>query len=294
MLSPLQVDNQASSPAWVESISGQQTPIRGTCFFGRANGSTLKLEGDRVSRRHAMLHAQGNDEFWLVDLGSSNGTYVNGRRVSQPCRLADKDQISIADHTFTFRQPQANSAAGEEQTKTEKTIQEIKSLTCWLLVADIESSTQFTQRLPADEAPRITGRWLAECKQIIDDHGGSINKFLGDGFFAYWPDRPETPDQVAKALGVLRQQQDKEHPRFRVVLHYGKVFAGGAASLGEESLLGSEVNFIFRMEKMAGSINALRLMSEPAHERIKAIVSAEPGTRHALASFEGEFLFFRF
>src|SRR6266550_4470699 len=95
-----------------------------------------------------------------------------------------------------------------------------------LLVADIEDSTQFTQRLPAEEAPRVTGRWLAECKQIIDNHAGTINKFLGDGFFAYWLERESAAASVVKALKDLRQEQDKDYPRFRVVLHYGKVFVG--------------------------------------------------------------------
>ena len=160
-------------------------------------------------------------------------------------------------------------------------------------MADIESSTQFTQKLPAEEVPRITGRWLAECKQIIDDQGGSINKFLGDGFFAYWLDREAAAKSVGKALEVLRQQQEKEHPRFRVVLHYGKVFVGGAASLGEESLLGNEVNFVFRMEKLAKALGAARLLSEAANERMKTIVSATAEGRHPLAGFDGDFLFFR-
>ena len=75
-----------------------------------------------------------------------------------------------------------------------------------------------------------TGRWLADCKQIIDQHSGTINKFLGDGFFAYWLEREAAAALVVKALKGLRQEQDKAHPRFRVVLHFGKVFVGGAAT----------------------------------------------------------------
>jgi adenylate cyclase len=279
--------------AWLESPGGQQTPICGTCVLGRATASTLALSGDRVSRRHAMVHAQGEDEFWLVDLGSANGTYLNGRRVSQPCRLTDRDQITIADQAIIFRNPQTQRKTSD-QTRTEKTIQEIKSVNCWLLVADIEGSTQFTQRLPADEAPRVTGRWLAECKQVIDDNNGAINKFLGDGFFAYWFDREGTVNAVGTALAVLKQQQAKAHPRFRIVLHYGKVFVGGAASLGEESLLGNEVNFIFRMEKLAGSLGVSCLMSEAAQERMKSLYPPQDESRHSLTGFEGNFSFFRF
>jgi adenylate cyclase len=287
------VEDHANPSAWLESGSGDRTPIRGSCFLGRAATSTIVLPSDKASRRHAMVHAQGQDEFWLVDLGSANGTYLNGRRVSQPCRLSDGDTIKIADFLYTFHYPTTSVASGAPGPNAEKTIQDIKSLDCWLLVADMESSTQFTSRLPADEAPRVTGRWLAECKQIIDEQGGAINKFLGDGFFAYWQDRDGAAASVVRVLLALKEQQSRQ-PRFRLVVHYGKVFAGGAASMGEESLLGNEVNFVFRMEKMAASIGAPRLLSEAAQEQIKAILPTEEEGRQALAGFEGDFLFFRF
>jgi class 3 adenylate cyclase len=243
----------------------------------------------------AVVRVEADGYVTVEDLDSVNGTYLNGRRVSQPCRLTDKDQITVADYAFTFRQPQRQKPPAKESTiGAEKTIQEIKSLNCWLLVADIEGSTQFTQRLAADEAPRVTGRWLAECKQIVDDHSGTINKFLGDGFFAYWLERENTVASVAKSLVVLQQVQKKEHPRFRLVLHYGKVFVGGAASMGEESLLGNEVNFVFRMEKLAGSLGAPRLMSAAASEKIKSLCPPQAESRHKLAGFDGEFTFCTF
>jgi len=289
------VEIQPPITAWLESAGGQKTPVRGTCFMGRHSSNTLVLPSDRVSRRHAMVHAQGADGFWLVDLGSANGTYLNSRRVSQPCRLADGDQIAVGDYSFCFRQPpEAHGGIDDSPTKTEKTIQEIKTLNCWLLVADIEDSTQFAKRLPTDEAPRVTGRWLAECKQIIDQYSGTSNKFLGDGFFAYWLDREAAAALVVKALKGLRQEQDKDHPRFRVVLHFGKVFVGGAATLGEESLLGGEVNFVFRMEKVAASMGAPRLLSEPANQRISSLCATVEEGRRPVPSFDGEFLFFRY
>lgn len=239
-----------------------------------------------------MVHLQGQDEFWLIDLGSSNGTYLNGRRVSQPCRLTHHDVIKIADYSFTFHHPKNRSPS--ETTGSEKTVQEIKSLNCWLLLADIEASTQFIKRLPADEAPRVTGRWLANCKQIIDDSHGTINKFLGDGFLAYWVDGENAASSVARALATLKGLQDQSEPRFRTVLHYGKVFVGGAATLGEESLLGNEVNFAFRMEKLAGSLGALRLLSEAAHAHINSLLSTTEQGRHAVPGFDGEFLLYTF
>ncbi|MCI0744125.1 MAG: adenylate/guanylate cyclase domain-containing protein [Verrucomicrobia subdivision 3 bacterium] len=283
---------ETQTEAWLESSAGQQVPLRGSCFFGRAAGNTVVLADDKVSRRHAMVHTQGEHEFWLVDLGSANGTYLNGRRLTQPCRLSDRDQIRIGSHSFSFHNPKTTRPTSLEHA--EKTIQEIKTLPCWLLVADIESSTQFTQRLPPEEAPRITGRWLSDCKQVIDDNAGAINKFLGDGFLAYWHAGEEAAPSVAKALKALHRMQDQAVPRFRVVLHHGKVFVGGGGSMGEESLMGNEVNFVFRMEKMAGAAGAPRLMSAPAEALMKTHVKIGQELRQTLPSFEGEFSFYPF
>ena len=161
------------------------------------------------------------------------------------------------------------------------------------MVADLEDSTQLLNRLPADQVPRFTGRWLAKCKQIVEDHHGTINKFLGDGFFAYWPERTDSVAAVARAARAFRAlQTDEDTPRFRFVLHHGKVFVGGEGSLGEESLMGSEVNFAFRMEKLAGGLGVTALLSLPAHELIRNVLPTTAHGRHPVPSFEGEFDFF--
>jgi adenylate cyclase len=288
------VNSQNNPPAWLESAIGVRTPIHGTCFMGRAPTNTIVLTDDKVSRRHALIHAQGQEEFWLVDLGSSNGTYLNGRRVSLPSQLNDNDKVSVGNSVFAFRHPKAPTIVGPDRDSVEKTIQEIKSANCWLLLADIESSTQFLQNISQDELPMITGRWLAACKQIIDDNGGTINKYLGDGFFAYWQDREGIAASVAQALAAFKPLQAKEQPRFRVVLHFGQVMMGGAASMGEESLLGKEVNFAFRMEKLAASLGALRLMSEAAGAQLKSLTSTASEGRHPLSGFDGDFAFHSF
>jgi adenylate cyclase len=284
-------ENPTAGTAWLESPSGEKTFLRDSCQIGRGANSQIILPSEKVSRRHAVIHAQAN-EFCLIDLGSANGTYLNGRRVSQPSRLTDKDMITIGDYSFRFFHPEQTAAV--EGDTANKTIQEIRNLNLWLLLADVEAATQITKRVPADEAPRIIGSWLNSCKQVIDDNGGTINKFLGDGFFAYWLDNEEAAPLVAKALLAFKQTQEKADPRFRVVVHFGKVFVGGAANMGEESLMGNEVNFIFRVEKLAGSLGVQRLLSEAASKQIGSHLPNASHGRHAVTSFEGDFGFFTF
>jgi adenylate cyclase len=277
--------------AWLESTSGEKTVLREPCQIGRGATNTLVLASEKVSRRHAIIHAQGEHEYLLIDLGSANGTYLNGRRITQPSRLADKDVITIGEYSFRFVHPEPRSPTDSEAGG--QTIQEIRHVNLWLLLADVEGATQFAKRAP-EEAPRVMGRWLAHCKQVIDQHGGAINKFLGDGFLAYWLDRPEAGGAVANALKDFKRAQEKGDPRFRVVVHFGKVFVGGGASMGEESLMGNEVNFIFRVEKVASSLAVLRLLTEPASERITPHLPNESHGRHPVPSFEGDYSFFTF
>ena len=286
------MDDAPHTSAWLESTGDVRTPIRGSCFLGRAATNHIVLTDDRSSRRHAVVQTQEHGgEFWLVDLGSANGTYLNGRRVTQPCRLADGDRIEIAGQLFIFRQDRTGYTLGSEGA-TEKTVQDIRSMNCWLLVADIEGSTQVIRKLPAHEVSQLTARWLAACKQSVEDNKGAINKFLGDGFLAYWPERDtNAAPSVARALKDLRALQAQETPRFRMVLHFGKVFVGGA-SLGEENLMGNEVNFVFRAEKLASNIGRSCLVSEPAAAKVRPHLPLQDEGRHAVASFDGEFHFF--
>ena len=91
--------------AWLETADGKRHPIKGSCSLGRAGANTIVLESPKVSRRHALIHLQNIGELWLIDFGSSNGTFLNKRRIHHPIRLSDGDQITIGDQVFTLRQP---------------------------------------------------------------------------------------------------------------------------------------------------------------------------------------------
>lgn len=64
--------------------------------IGRVPGNDLVLPHTSVSRRHARLLVQ-DERFLLVDLRSTNGTYVNGRRITTPIAVGEHDLITIGD-----------------------------------------------------------------------------------------------------------------------------------------------------------------------------------------------------
>lgn len=281
-------------PVYLEDAEGNRLPVRGSCSLGRSASNQVAVPDQTVSRRHAVIQAQGEQEYWLVDFGSSNGTYLNGQRIARPTRLSDGDALRIGGVQYVFRQDEAARRGLTATLLSDKTVMDVRSLPCWLLVADIINSTKLTTELPPDELARVVGQWLAECKETIEQRSGRINQFLGDGFFAFWQDREEMEMEVEKAIQALRRLQLEHLPAFRFVLHLGHVMLGGMAVGEEESLTGGEVHFVFRMEKLAGSLGELRLLSEPARNRLASMVQTKSIKRHRLQGFERKFAFYAF
>lgn len=277
--------------AWLESHGRERVVIRGNCSLGRSPKSAVVLDSPKVSRRHAIINLQNVGEFWLIDLGSSNGTFLNKRRVHQPVRLCDMDQITVGDTAFTFRQPEEISAE-LRTTMAQQTIRETANIPVWLLVADIENFTPLSRSMVSDKLATLVGGWVSTCKEIVEEHHGEIDKYLGDGFLAYWHDDEKGAENVVAGLQKLKQIQ-KNEPRFRLVLHHGLVSSGGMRSMGEESLIGKEVIFVFRMEKLAGSLGILLLASAAAKAKLEPLMKCEPAGVHELKGFEGEHAFFK-
>jgi class 3 adenylate cyclase len=277
-----------SGSSWLERPNQASLPLEGSCAIGRSADSHVVLNDERISRRHAVIHSQGEREFWLVDLGSRNGTYVNQRRVSQPVRLHDGDHIQIGPFELVFRQALDPSASFLGQA----TAIAFKTNPCWMLLADIIGSTEAAQRVDTLQMAALTGKWVQACKEVIEGNSGMINKYLGDGLLAYWPSTGRLESRVAAALRQLSALQATSPTRFRFVLHHGSVTMGGMATLGEESLTGREVNFIFRMEKLASRLQLSSLLSHAARDQLgSAVVCVDAGS-HSLEGFESTFPFF--
>jgi len=279
--------------AWLHRDGAPPVPVTGNCSLGRAIANDVVLVDDRVSRRHATLHTQGVHELWLIDLGSRNGSYHNDRRVSQPTRLRDGDVIQIGPFRLVFHQA---SSTGERTalSPADQTQVDLRSLACWLMVADIAGSSALARERAAEELAVIVGGWFARCKEVIEDNGGTINKYLGDGWLAYWPAKDSSLPHVAQTLRDLRQIQDEGRPPFRVVIHHGVVVMGGVPSSGEESLAGPEVNLVFRQEKLAGNLGLPRLASQAAASLLHPQIPCSLSGTHPLSGQEGLHSFYTF
>jgi adenylate cyclase len=289
------METSAACHGWLEDSAGAGFPLRGAFAIGRGEPNDLPLADDRVSRRHALIQAQGEGEFWLVDLGSRNGTYLNGRRVRQPVRLADGDQLQVGGTLLHFRQPpgQGRPVVRVGPDLAHVTLVDLREAPCWLLVADVIGSTALMSDGPPERTAMLMGHWLMRCTRLIKAAGGTMNQYLGDGFFAYWRADQTQAAGIVRCLEALRHLQQPAQPPFRIALHLGKAWLGGGPSLGEESLSGPDVHFVFRMEKLAGSLGVDCLLSEAAAAAFPGDPAAAPLGSHPLPGFPGEFPFLR-
>src|SRR5262249_27687717 len=72
--------------------------------IGRGLGAEVEVLDDGISRRHATLKIDA-DGVTLTDLGSRNGTFVNGQRIDRPVVLHDGDKVQLSSSTilkFTY------------------------------------------------------------------------------------------------------------------------------------------------------------------------------------------------
>ena len=80
---------------------GQTFDLRGEVRLGRDRSNSIVLTDGKVSRNHIRLDPI-RSTYILTDLGSANGTFVNGVRVTQPVRLRDGDAINVGDTQLVF------------------------------------------------------------------------------------------------------------------------------------------------------------------------------------------------
>ena len=86
----------------------------GDNLFGRGDADVVELPSTTVSRRHARISFE--DDPWIEDLGSKNGTFVGDRQVTSRVRLTDGDRVRFGSFLLTFRVAQPADATATQST----------------------------------------------------------------------------------------------------------------------------------------------------------------------------------
>jgi hypothetical protein len=98
---------------YIEYLGDSIELSRGETLVGRDVGCTLRFNDPSVSRRH-LRFVHRADAMFVEDIGSSNGTLLNGRMLRAPARITEGDVISVGSRTLTVRV----SDGDEEQPST--------------------------------------------------------------------------------------------------------------------------------------------------------------------------------
>jgi len=143
-----------------------------------------------------------------------------------------------------------------------------------LLVGDLRNFTALSARLSAEQVAAMLREWYADCERILKPRGAIIDKFIGDGVFAYWAgDSAEVRAQATEAARLLSgpaagdspvRTQLREQMNLEVHCHIGMNIgdvALGAMGRGVNTAVGEEVNVTFRIESLTRTLQVPVLVS---------------------------------
>lgn len=260
--------------AYLQRIENDEIQdLAAVSIIGRSSECQIIIADPRVSRRHAMIRKQDGG-FYLFDLGSFNGSYLNGSRVTAARQLQHGDVLTFADHEFHYGERGEKSSPASLEDLGGSTIALIRSTPVVLLVSDIKGFTSLSEAIEADDLAQIIGSWYSDCERILAEAGATVDKFIGDCVLAYWTTvSPETLAASFRAAEQLLASCDRiyserpdvfekidRHFEIGVALHTGKVAYGGM-SQGEFTLVGDPVNLTFRLESLTRDLGKNVLLS---------------------------------
>jgi adenylate cyclase len=148
-----------------------------------------------------------------------------------------------------------------------------------VMFVDFRSFTSASRsRSPQEVVDRLDGAF-AVLVEILDRHGGIVNKFLGDGFLALFGAPFDAEDPAHRAVAAARDMlaamkeinQENDWPlRIGIGIHFGQVVAGniGSPRRKEYTVIGDTVNFASRIEALNKEFNSQLLISAAVRDAL--------------------------
>lgn len=213
--------------------------------------------------------------FYLAVAAAS---YLAERREALRVRFAFSRYVSPHVVSRIVAQPDALRVGGERRVMT-------------LLFCDLAGFTSISERLAPEAVARLINVWLTAMTRAIHGHGGTVQKFLGDGIYAFWgaPLADEQHAQHACAAAVAMQQAlgelrpefaalGVELPGMRIGLHTGEAIVGNMGSLErfDYTALGDSVNLAARLEGVNKLYGTPILLSGATAERLDGTITLRP------------------
>ncbi len=248
---------------------------KSTFRMGRVQDNEICLPFSWVSRKHAMIQVEENGSHNLIDLGSSNGTFVNGKRVYTPTILQNGDCIGIGNTRIMFHQAQANinpeplPAADLD----EMTVAFVQKEIVTILICDIHDFTRVSEIMGDQRLSQLLQYWTGKVSKIVRKHDGIVDKFIGDAVMALWAggDLQSNIHQALKtAINIsvfTRNLADKVEDipwplEIGAALNTGEAMLGNLGQNGQANytVVGDVVNVAFRLEDQTSKKRGLDLL----------------------------------
>ena len=253
----------------------KRVPCKAVLTLGRDKNSDIVIVDLLASRNHAMIRRLGHGDYYLIDSGSSNGSFVNSHRVAIPRLLKHGDRIQIGGSELVFEQKYKDTDSADTLSMEETIIADspvIRQIT--VLVADIRGFTSLSEQVNIRTLTRMMTNWFHHVTDIITQHGGIIDKFIGDCVFARWEAEMEEVNAVMEALksaieiNNITEELNANFTEVTEKLRIGVGINTGAASMGignDNTALGDAVNIAFRLESATKVLGTDIVLSESSY-----------------------------
>ncbi len=256
----------------------KRVPCKAVLTLGRDKNSDIVIIDLLASRNHAMIRRLGSNDYYLIDSGSSNGSFVNSHRVTIPRLLKTGDRIQIGGSELIFEQEYTEEDTMDTISMEETIISDrpvIRQIT--VLVADIRGFTSLSESVNIRTLTRMMTSWFHKVTDVITEHGGIVDKFIGDCVFARWEFDSQDEQSVVRALQAallineVTEELNKSSVEIPEKLHVGVGINTGVASMGigqDATALGDAVNIAFRLESATKVLGTDIVMSESSYSTL--------------------------
>lgn len=238
---------------------------KNTFKVGRGPTNDIVLPYSWISRKHMMVQGESDGTFHIMDLGSSNGTYLNNKRIHAPAILRDGDLITLGKTTMKFVQSLENTNDEKDQSELtlDMTVAYIQKETVTILVCDIHDFTSLSEKLGDKLISKFLQFWTKKVGAIIHEHDGLVDKFIGDAVMATWIGGninrgARNALRAALEISNITRKTGESIPQIKTPLSIGAAVNTGEAMLGnmgvaghrDSTVIGDVVNVAFRLESM--------------------------------------------
>ncbi|WP_340587472.1 adenylate/guanylate cyclase domain-containing protein [Erythrobacter alti] len=217
------------------------------------------------------LHERGFDTHGFPAIGPALGWIVAFTAITNAARASGAVQRRFAQGALGKYLPQ--SIASEIIEKPELLSLGGEKREIYVLFSDLEGFTKMSHAVEPEMVAKLLNRYLELLSQVVLDHGGILDKFVGDAVVAFWGAPIALPDdatRAAKAGYAIWQAgenfraevaaMDPDLPKIgktRVGLHFGEAVVGnfGGKNRIQYTALGDSMNTAARLESANKALN---------------------------------------